>query len=117
MMEKHLCVFSERVTICEGGVDISDSDDEDESKFFLFSYEVVVSDILTLQWFTKKRDAGVLCKASLCSLRACMAFFFLRSTQKLRSLSPGAAAHHQIRALVSLCHLLFCWLLFLAFKL
>lgn len=73
-----MCVFSERVTICEGGVDISDSDDEDESKFFLFSYEVVVSDIITLQWFTKKRDAGVLCKASLCSLRACMAFFFFK---------------------------------------
>lgn len=29
-----MCVFlfPERVTICEGGVDISDSDDEDESR-------------------------------------------------------------------------------------
>ena len=27
-----MCLFSERLTICEGGVDISDSDDEDESE-------------------------------------------------------------------------------------
>lgn len=27
-----VCLFPERVTICEGGVDISDTDDEDESR-------------------------------------------------------------------------------------
>ena len=33
-MKRYHCPFLERVTICEGGVDFSDSDDEDESKFF-----------------------------------------------------------------------------------
>lgn len=33
------CLFSERVTICEGGVDISDSDDEDESMCQLFTFK------------------------------------------------------------------------------
>lgn len=40
-MKKQLC-FSERVTICEGGVDISDSDDEDEGKCFCFDGEAVL---------------------------------------------------------------------------
>lgn len=73
-----MCVFSERVTICEGGVDISDSDDEDESKIFLFSYEVVVSNIITLQWFT----CVVKEVRRRCEL-VWLFFFFLRSTQKL----------------------------------
>lgn len=33
-----VCLFPERVTICEGGVDISDSDDEDESRCHLFYF-------------------------------------------------------------------------------
>lgn len=132
LMDVCVCVcvflFPERVTICEGGVDISDSDDEDESRCRA-----------CIKWFVQKSKNP--CCACSCCFAACWSlqslwrmhsktcdseaelpscsyflstneltlsspFDLLRPSQELQSVSWGTAAHHQIRSIVS--HLLFC---------
>lgn len=150
-----VCLFPERVTICEGGVDISDSDDEDESRCHpsYFKWNVLQTSEICFGsalwvcfyiWPTRAigvlllakvrggweggavRRAGVKLGSVSSPLPQTLGlntndltfncpFDSFRPSQKLRSVSPGFAAHHQIRSIVS--HFSFCpFFVFLCFN-
>ncbi len=65
-----VCLFPERVTICEGGVDISDSDDEDESRCHC-SYFKLNLHILSVCFKHQKPTMVQDCVCFLCLTKLC----------------------------------------------